>query len=246
MKLFLFDLYGTLILTNNFDISKRAWEDSFLHFITQKQPLFKPEVDFFKEFWRVERPVVRDDFTLFESRLITFMDNINAKYSMDEIPTLADFICCEWQKPLAMDSDVIPMLNKIKKDGHKVGLVSNFDHGRHVRTLLEDYEIDQLFDVIIISEEVRVKKPDPKIFDFAINNFESDFEDIYYIGDSIIDYEASKSKGLKSIIIRRESQGEIEILSREMARNFVDSDLYLYQLAQTGAIRMISSLKEVY
>ena len=78
-------------------------------------------------------------------------------------------------------TDIKPLLKALKL-GYKIGLVSNF-YG-NVRAVCENLEIDSYFDVIVDSTELKISKPDPKIFDVAIEMLKSTPERTVVIGDS--------------------------------------------------------------
>ncbi|MCM1290835.1 MAG: HAD family hydrolase [Prevotella sp.] len=75
---------------------------------------------------------------------------------------------------------------KVLKKLHEkypLALVSNFYGNLH--TVLKDFNIDTLFDVIVESATAGVRKPDPKIFRMAVTRLRIPAEDILVIGDSV-------------------------------------------------------------
>lgn len=82
---------------------------------------------------------------------------------------------------------------------YKTGLITN---GRNV---IQYGKIDQLgirndFDIILVSEEAGIKKPNPKIFDMTIERLELSPDECVYIGDHPLnDIEGAGRAGLKTI-----------------------------------------------
>ena len=62
--------------------------------------------------------------------------------------------------------DVVPLLAELRGRGVKTALVSNCSHS--TRPVVERLELEQLFDEIILSFEVRFMKPDAAIYQIAL------------------------------------------------------------------------------
>ena len=62
--------------------------------------------------------------------------------------------------------DVIPVLAELRARGVKTALVSNCSHS--TRPIVDRLELEQLFDEVILSFEVRVMKPDAAIYQIAL------------------------------------------------------------------------------
>ncbi|GIL63072.1 hypothetical protein Vafri_17046 [Volvox africanus] len=60
----------------------------------------------------------------------------------------------------------VEALQRLKAAGVLLGVVSNFD--TRLRPLLRDLRVEGLFDAVIVSAEVRAEKPNPVIFDAAV------------------------------------------------------------------------------
>ena len=92
------------------------------------------------------------------------------------------------------------LLNYIK-DLHprfKVGLLSNaWDDLR--QTLHTRWDIDGLFDQLIISAEVGMVKPDPRIFHLAVGKLGVQPEQAVFVDDMLVNVEAARQQGLVAI-----------------------------------------------
>jgi HAD superfamily hydrolase (TIGR01509 family) len=81
---------------------------------------------------------------------------------------------------------------------YKVGLLSNaWDDLR--QTLHSRWDIDGLFDELIISAEVGMVKPDPRIFHLAVKRLGVQPGEAIFIDDILGNVEAARSEGLDAI-----------------------------------------------
>ncbi len=88
----------------------------------------------------------------------------------------------------------------VRDAGYRVGVVSNAD-GR-VAEDLAAAGFGGLFDVIVDSTLVGVAKPDPAIFDFALDALAVRPEEAWYVGDSIVfDVAGARAARLGEVVI---------------------------------------------
>ncbi|HSB66242.1 MAG TPA: HAD family phosphatase [Anaerolineales bacterium] len=80
----------------------------------------------------------------------------------------------------------------------KVGLLSNaWDDLR--QTMHQRWNIDRFFDVMVISAEVKLVKPDPRIFHLAVERLQVQPSEAVFVDDMPENVEAAKREGLLSI-----------------------------------------------
>jgi putative hydrolase of the HAD superfamily len=94
------------------------------------------------------------------------------------------------------------VLEKLKKSGFKLGLITNSEL-YIVNGILKKHNLNDFFDVKIISGVVKAYKPNPMLFEIAIDCAKCTPKEGIYIGDSEIDIKGAKKVGLKTVIIRR-------------------------------------------
>jgi len=81
---------------------------------------------------------------------------------------------------------------------YKVGLLSNaWDDLR--QTMHQRWNIDGLFDVLVISAEVKLGKPDPRIFHLAVERLEVQPAEAVFVDDILENVEAARREGLFAI-----------------------------------------------
>lgn len=98
--------------------------------------------------------------------------------------------------------DVLPTLQAVSDAGYRLGLISNFDEW--LEEMLVELEVGHLFEVSIISGQVGVEKPDPKIYEMALEQAEVDGPRALHIGDSPqTDVEPSRSVGMIPVLLDR-------------------------------------------
>lgn len=86
------------------------------------------------------------------------------------------------------------VLEELKSRGLPLGIVSN-NHAK-IRQVLDDLEIAEHFSSIIISEEVNLFKPDPKILELACREIGVPCRDSLYVGDHPFDILCAHSAGM--------------------------------------------------
>ena len=72
-------------------------------------------------------------------------------------------------------------------------------------------ELRDFFDSIVISGEVGVKKPNPQIFSFALEQTKLQPSEVCYVGDTIEDVEAAYNAKISPILIERQNTAKNEL-----------------------------------
>lgn len=80
-----------------------------------------------------------------------------------------------------MHPDIIPMLQGLKDKNIKIGLITNCFNEE--RDAIRNSILFQYFDVVCMSCELGIKKPDQRIFELCIEQLEISPEDCLYCGD---------------------------------------------------------------
>ncbi|AFZ57492.1 HAD family hydrolase [Anabaena cylindrica FACHB-243] len=106
-------------------------------------------------------------------------------------------------EPWFVYPDVPLALVNWRRLGVELGVLSNFDS--RLYSVLQSLGLKDYFQSITISTQVRTAKPDPQIFDIALQNHDCSPEEAWHIGDSIIDdYHGARSAGMRGIWINRQ------------------------------------------
>jgi len=67
---------------------------------------------------------------------------------------------------------------------YRLGLLSNFDDAQCGREVLADTGVADFFEAVIISAEVRLRKPDPRIFRRMLEMLELGPHEVLFVGDT--------------------------------------------------------------
>ena len=202
-----FDLYGTLLVYGDMEAADRAWCE-IQHVALQEHGL-RIGVDEFHERTRgmfdapPPPPSPRHpDLTLAERRIMAFYDELGVSAPVQTMRELDEAAQDAWQEYIPLDPLARGVLKRLRET-MPVALVSNYDHPPHVRRLLARLDLNALFDCVVISGEVGVQKPDPRIFDFALTPMGLDAGDVVYVGDATVDVDGARAAGMASIRIDR-------------------------------------------
>ncbi len=103
--------------------------------------------------------------------------------------------------------DAKQTLNKLKKNGKLLGLVSNVG-SKAINSAINKHELDDIFEIVITRNHVSRLKPDPEGLLMAANSLKIDPDSILFTGDSYDDLGAAKAANMKSCYL---SGGQDEI-----------------------------------
>jgi putative hydrolase of the HAD superfamily len=111
--------------------------------------------------------------------------------------------------------DVLPTLRGMHAQGYRLGLISNFEQWLEERLI--ELEVGQLFDVSVISGFVMIEKPDPAIYELALERAQVEPGKAVHVGDSMsMDVEPARSVGIHPVLLdRRGRYPDSEVLRIE-------------------------------
>jgi HAD superfamily hydrolase (TIGR01509 family) len=102
-----------------------------------------------------------------------------------------------WNQPL---DGVGNAIERIRDSGVRVAVVSNSDGS--VRGSLETAGLLDLFEFVIDSHEAGFSKPDPRIFQAALDRMSLEPTDAWYVGDSVFhDVNGARAAGLSAALL---------------------------------------------
>jgi HAD superfamily hydrolase (TIGR01549 family) len=92
------------------------------------------------------------------------------------------------------------------KERHRLAVVSNFDYTPTARHVLEREGVANLFETIVVSDEVGWRKPKPVIFERALEHLAIRPGEALFVGDRAdVDVAGAQSVGMASAWINREA-----------------------------------------
>ena len=99
--------------------------------------------------------------------------------------------------------DVAPVLDTLRRMGVRLAVVSNWDS--RLDTLLRRLGLRDRFEFVLTSARAGYRKPDPRIFQLALDKLGLPADAVAYVGDSYEDdFVGAKQAGIMPVLIDRE------------------------------------------
>lgn len=112
------------------------------------------------------------------------------------------YVSAFFEVPPYLNPDAYKVLQWLKSRNLFVGIICNIGltPGFGLRRFLEDQGVAEYFDVMIFSDEVGVRKPDPRIFHLIAEKFKVKPCDVVHVGDNLrTDVWGAKNAGFRAI-----------------------------------------------
>jgi putative hydrolase of the HAD superfamily len=110
--------------------------------------------------------------------------------------------------------DAVDVLSRLKSQGLRIGLISNCSPETPI--IWENTPFPPLFDVALFSASVGIVKPDPRIYQMAIEQLATEPESCLYIGDgSNQELTGALKVGMHPVMIRVDYEDETQIFANK-------------------------------
>lgn len=204
----IFDIHSTLVDQGDAD----AWLDAAL--AVAPHPMTADDraglIAFLDRIWegaRISDPQSTRDLS-FEAHSRVFHDLIAAGPGVDRplANALYDVMLDTW----CSYDDTLPTLRSLRELGVRTCLLSNA--GVPIRTVLDRDGLTPWYDQIVLSYEVGFVKPDPRIFQAALDLLGMPPTDVLMVGDNANDDGGGTHLGIRTLILPRTS-GRVHGLS---------------------------------
>ena len=184
IKGYIFDYGGTL------DTGGQHWGKVIWH-AYERQLVPVSEQQFREAYVHAERtlgknPIIQPDFTFYktiETKIRIKLEYLQEKNDVSSVSSylkpLTDSLYEATVKETAKSREVLLQL----KQQYPMVLVSNF-YG-NIATVLKEFKLDGIFDTIIESAVVGVRKPDPQIFTLGVVALGMRPDEVVVVGDSM-------------------------------------------------------------
>ena len=184
IKGYIFDYGGTL------DTGGQHWGKVIWHAYERQQVPVSEEA-FRDAYVHAERtlgknPIIQPDFTFYktiETKIRIQLEYLQEKNDVSSVSSylkpLTDSLYEATVKETAKSREVLLQL----KQQYPMVLVSNF-YG-NIATVLKEFKLDGIFDTIIESAVVGVRKPDPQIFTLGVEALGMQPDEVVVVGDSM-------------------------------------------------------------
>lgn len=103
-----------------------------------------------------------------------------------------------------LEDDTLSTLQALQSAGYNLGIISNAGDDEDVQTLVDKAEMRQYFDLVLSSAACGVRKPNPRIFELALEHMGLQANETAMVGDTLgADILGAKNAGLYSIWLTR-------------------------------------------
>lgn len=160
----------------------------------------------------------------------TLVSEFNIPYSWEAL--LADYEC-SFRRSVVPFAGAADTLHELRNRGFLLGLLSN---GRETfqRSVLSALVIEDLFNVVLISESEGVRKPEPEIFWRALRRLGVTAGESLFIGDSPeYDIAGAKNAGLYAVLKRTDN-----------AVSLSDADGYITDLTELLSMPLLERVAD--
>ena len=143
----------------------------------------------------VAAPLKEKLFVPADLGLVTYeelMDNMVQALGLDKGEMMA-----EWESLFVLQQEIVPVIRKLREN-YDIALLSNAPLGV-VEGLIEKHGLGDLFDQTVISCNVKMAKPDEKIYKYCVSLFNKEFDEIYMVDDNFANLEHLPEIGITPI-----------------------------------------------
>ena len=111
----------------------------------------------------------------------------------------------EFRSTMIIRPGIVALARQLRSRGYPLGLLSN-SNGPWLRDLLRQHELERLFDVIVISGEVGLVKPQPEIFALTLDQLKVAPNEAVFIDDRPDNVTAAAAAGIQAILYKSETE----------------------------------------
>ncbi|CAJ0954613.1 unnamed protein product, partial [Mesorhabditis belari] len=123
--------------------------------------------------------------------------------SNDRISEMCKALFAHYENPAEwkiVDEETIPILERLRLKGIHTAVISNFDF--RLKKLLDDFHLSSLLELVVLSGEVGIEKPNSRIFELVTDHFHlKSPKHLLHIGDHLQkDFHGARNFGAKSLL----------------------------------------------
>lgn len=206
-KAVIFDLGDTLILTDRWDHDKCLTK--LLKSLQHDKVMVSISFEEFRHVYfevRLQMYLESEQFLRevdFHTRIAETLKKFSCNFSR-ESQTVIHAVEAFFEvfiEDVRMEAYVPPLLTRLKEK-YKLGLVSNFAYSQGFWKILQRFDLTRFFDAIVVSGELGLRKPHPKIFEEALKTLDVEASEAVFVGDSLkADIGGAKNMGFKTILV---------------------------------------------
>ncbi len=115
-----------------------------------------------------------------------------------------DLLVREYQKRFTTYDEVLAIVSNLKSNNYKLGIISDTIPSH--ANLLEKNDIFKPFDVVLLSYKIGLRRPDPKLFQMALQRLKSKPENSVFIDDVLKNINIINKLGLTGVVYENPKQ----------------------------------------
>ena len=154
----------------------------------------------------------RGEVSLADARAQIMADARSRGFELDPFDALAGMASKEHD-----EEPFIERARRLRADGYRTGLITNnvAEFRDHWRKMVP---VDELFEIVIDSCEVGMRKPDPRVFHLALDHFGAAPEATAFLDDFEGNIAAASALGLHGILVGDDRHAAVAALDDLLAR----------------------------
>lgn len=173
MKAILLDMYGVIV---------KQTGDDFVPYVQQTFPDKTPE-EIYTPWFKADRG---------ELSSLDVWAQIGFEGDLEKIEK-------EYLDTIELNDGFIDFIEAVSKK-YKLAIISN-DSSRWSKYIREKFDINKYFDVISISGDLKIEKPDERIFQLTIDKLGVNAKDCLYVDDREGNLKAAEKVGMNTVMI---------------------------------------------
>ena len=196
------------LISSGCQIDRQAFAEKFYEVISQYYR--NRAVDL------IERPIEEN---LQKTLQYFSMENLDDSIIQEAIKAMYLYTEAWWK----IEPDTHETLTALRNKGYRLGLISNASNTPDINRLIDNHNLRHYFEIIVISAEEGIRKPDPCIFTKALNKLGVMPDNTIMVGDTLpADVLGAQNSGIKSVWItrranRRENNDVLECIQPDYA-----------------------------
>ncbi len=139
---------------------------------------------------------IKEEEEFFRKIYTLFLKKLGLTYNEEDLNQIIRY---ELKRDYIANKEDINIIKKLSAK-YRLGVLSNAGSSRREHEL-KIYDLYKYFEVIILSKEVGSRKPNPDIYQYAIEKSSEKPEHILYIDDKEINLEGARKEGIDNLIL---------------------------------------------
>lgn len=131
------------------------------------------------------------------------------------------------------ENDAVPTLRALREAGYQIGLISNAGYDDDIQVLIDQAGLRPYLDFIVSSAACRIRKPDARIFQLALDHFGIHPDQAVMVGDFLAaDVLGANRLGMSSVWITRRA----DLAASQPLLSIIHPDRVIATLSELPAV----------